>query len=131
MDHIVTHRDHQAAPLRQFVSGTRGRLHRSGTAGEEVDTKLVVQASVNHGRWVANCPYCAGAELVDPDDLRFWCLSCDMAANGRRWLRVAMPANRAKLEAELVKRRSSANRNWIPGETLAALRRENDTNGVR
>lgn len=87
-----------------------------------------VFARVNHGRWIADCPFCAGAELVDPIDPRFFCMSCDNDSKGGRWLRVTFPVNLQEIEAILESRPSDTFKNWDPrvGETAAGLRRENE-----
>jgi len=129
--HIKTHRDHQPLPLRQFAAEVRRRKRMPGPLPETIAEAPIIQARVNHGNWIADCPFCAGAELVDPTDLRFWCLSCDMSANGGQWLPVAVPAMRAEIETALVIRPRAENRNWFPHETPADLRSENARNGVR
>lgn len=91
---------------------------------------LVIQAYVNHGRWVADCPFCTGAERVSLDRPQFMCLSCFNAAAGGRWLRMRLPRWRGLIEAELLKRPRVQNRNWRPGETVASLRKENREHGI-
>lgn len=132
MTHIRTHRDYQLAPLRQFVQGVYRSRRQHCLIPDTVASGPVVQARINHGNWIADCPDpdCAGAELVDPDDLRFWCCSCSMANLDGQWLPVQMTAQRAQLEAELRKRPRRQIQNWAPGESLADLRRENAENGV-
>lgn len=87
---------------------------RAATAGE-------VRAEVNHGRWLARCPRCPGAELVQPDDPVMWCLSC-----GAGPYRVRFPRERRQIEALLLLRPRPEARNWRPGESLDDLRRENE-----
>lgn len=85
-----------------------------------------VTAYVNHGRWVADCPFCNGAELIDLDDPRFYCLSCLNATVGGAWLAVKLPApaERAAIEHELLRRKEDRHRNWLPGETVTRLHQE-------
>lgn len=133
-DHILTNRHVQPdelLSLTDFVRYTRRGQRRAGAVSNEFAPSPVVQAHINHGRWIGSCPFCGGAELVDPADLRFWCLSCDMQDTERQWLRVTLPADRAQIERELLKRPHEANRNWAPGETVAKLRRENAANEVK
>lgn len=130
-DRILHHADCQDRPLADFVASVRRRQGRRG--GQQSDAAAsapVVEAEINHGRWIARCPFCAGAELVDLADLRFWCLSCDMTGGGGRWLPVKLPAQRAAIEAALCARPDAANRNWRPGESLTRLRRENADRGL-
>jgi len=83
-----------------------------------------VQAYVNWGRWVADCPHCrGGAMVVSRVDPVFWCVKCGM--RGHPWRSVAFPGNADDIEALLVMRPDMANRNWRPGETVDGLRREN------
>jgi len=91
-----------------------------------------LRARINHGRWIVDCPVpeCGGAELVDPDNPRFWCLSCDNHGMDGRWYPVEFPAERPAIETVLLKRPNAANQNWRPGETVDDLRRENERYGV-
>lgn len=128
--HIRGHRDFQRQPVERFVRSHRRRLGRRAKMQPDFADIPAVKAEINHGNWLARCPFCPGAELVDPEDSRFWCISCDNAGAGHRWLRVDMPRQRAAIEAELLKRSRDGARNWRPGESVAALRRENKANGV-
>ena len=94
-----------------------------------------IVAYVNHGRWVAECPDCAGAQLVSETERRFWCLNCGNAAVNFAWRHVRMPQKRTAIEAELVIRPAARSeraitRNWLPGETVEDLQRENVEHGV-
>lgn len=90
-------------------------------------------ARVDHGRWLADCPFdgCRSAQLVSPNDPRFFCPECLNAQVAGAFVAVEWPAEPEKVEALLARRPSPANRNWIPTETLADLRAENAANGVR
>lgn len=81
-----------------------------------------VEARVDHGRWIADCPSCPSAQDVTPADPRFWCPTC---GSGDVWHRVVFPKNRAAIEEVLDLRPLAQNRNWRPSETLADLKREN------
>lgn len=94
-----------------------------------------IVAYVNHGRWIAECPDCAGAQLVSELERRFWCLNCGNAAVNFAWRHVRMPQKRTAIEAELVIRPAAKGdraitRNWLPGETVKDLQRENVEHGV-
>ena len=83
-----------------------------------------LDAYVNHGRWVVDCPAagCAGAELAS--DVRpFVCASC-----GEGPYQTRFPTERAAIEAALESRPVEA-QNWLPGETVADLEAENEVNG--
>jgi hypothetical protein len=83
-------------------------------------------ARVNHGRWIADCPFgCGGAEYVNPDQLLFFCCECRNAKTGGRPVKVKMPRAHARIEELLLERTQTASRNWSPGETLADLKAEN------
>lgn len=86
-------------------------------------------AYVNYGRWVADCPAgCGAAMLVDPE-LPFLCGECFNEGIGGLWRLVKWPAERLAIETEL-ELRLARNAHWSPGETVAALRRENAAHGV-
>ena len=89
-----------------------------------------LDARVNHGRWLVHCPDCAGAELVDPEEPFFFCLSCGNEGSGGRVRRVRFPAGRELIEGALGGRRRE-NQNWAPGETIAFLVEENARGGER
>jgi hypothetical protein len=84
---------------------------------------------VNHGRWIASCPYCRGALLMDESE-PFFCPDCLMVANGGYARPVLWPENVAEIEAALLARPNPANRNWTMVETVDALRAENLAHGL-
>lgn len=108
----------------EFVQVIIGARRQTMPLPKDTDTSTPCYAEVNHGRWIVNCPFCAGAELADPEDRRFFCLSCYNAAAGGKWLAVTWPAQRKAIEAELLKRPATEHVHWIPGETVAQLRAE-------
>lgn len=131
MDRIETTQTLHRTSVEGLVHGViRARRLILTPPTETAPAPAVVQAQINHGRWLAHCPFCAGAEMVDPDDPRFCCLSCYNAAVGGKWLPVKFPRDAAKLEAELLRRPQRENRNWLPSETLAQIRAENKARGV-
>jgi hypothetical protein len=88
-------------------------------------------AVVNHGRLLADCPDCGGAEFVWHEGPHLiLCASCFNGAVGGKWRRVALPDDYAAIAAALLARPLPLNRNWTPGESLADLRRENAERGV-
>lgn len=93
-----------------------------------------VEARVNFGRWIADCPNdaCVGAELVSFDRPTFFCCACRNAAAGNQALAVAAPGPQKRHEVEscLRARPRVENRNWWHGETVAELRDENRTNKI-
>lgn len=113
-----------------FVRIIRTRLRMNFPLPEGVADAPVIHAEVNQGRWIARCPFCAGAELVDLEEPLFYCLSCYNATAGHRWLRVRLPRERTAIEVALEKRPLMAIRNWHPSETVTALRAENVEHGI-
>jgi ribosomal protein L37AE/L43A len=137
-DYIAQHNDLQPEPymgmVRRMYMGMGFGPLPDPTAG---NTSGEVAARINHGRWLVDCPGCNSALVVDLSQPVFMCVECGNAGNEGKWFTVAVPRNRAAIEAELLKRpingRNSAsaiNRNWEPGETVATLKQENIDHGV-
>lgn len=100
-----------------------------------------VVARIDFGRWIADCE-CGSANYVEPSDPVYFCASCGNAASGGKLRGVTFPADRAEIEAELLKRVVFVNskmrpidasinarsavpglvRSWVPGETVQTLR---------
>jgi hypothetical protein len=89
-----------------------------------------VKAEINHGRWLARCPFCSGAEEADPGEPIFYCLSCGNADNGGHIMMVMFPDDRDKIESVLLARFNIGTRNWTPGESLQDLVKENKEHGL-
>ena len=70
----------------------------------KVAERKTVNARVDFGRWMADCPDCNGCEYVDPDDPFFFCLSCGNVMLEGYARRVVFPKNMAEIEKELVRR---------------------------
>ncbi|HQA69622.1 MAG TPA: hypothetical protein PK801_14955 [Aggregatilineales bacterium] len=109
--------------LRQHVQTRPGLRHHQIDWRERGQ----VLAEVNHGRWIARCPYCAGAMYVAPG-LPFYCVDCLMVSNEGQAMTVVFPEEKERIEALLLARPLAA-RNWQPGETVAQLESENDLYG--
>jgi hypothetical protein len=94
-------------------------------------------AEVNHGIWIAPCS-CGARNLPAPGCVVFlalplgWCIRCQNRAWGGGWRRIVVPPEdeRAAIEAALLVRPDPMTRNWLPGETVADLLRENDEHDV-
>lgn len=86
----------------------------------------LVMAYINMGRWIADCPFCSGAELVEPGET-FYCFSCGMEMNSGHPLSIDLPSNRDEIESVLNKR-PQQHRNWR-GESIELLRVQNAANG--
>lgn len=85
-----------------------------------------VLAYINWSRWVADCPFCQGAEVVSRRLPVFYCASCGMERNGGAPARVIFPADADQIEAVLLCRPVVATRNWLPHEAVTRLQAEND-----
>ena len=119
-----------------FVIQAKGRGH-TVTGKLRKAKKYQVLAKVNHGRWLADCPFthegqpCIGAECVTEDDPGFLCLSCGNVDVGGDFVLVKFPPadQRHKFERSLALR-PEALRNWLPGETPAKIAAENRKHGI-
>jgi hypothetical protein len=65
-----------------------------------------LEARVEFGRWLVDCPNCAGAERADPDYAFFYCLSCGNADNDGKVYPVKFPRHREAIERELLRRKA-------------------------
>lgn len=96
------------------------------------DTRGV--ATVNHGRWLVECPWCSSASMASRDDHRFFCTACGNDGTGK-WIVVDWPANAQQAEIVLADRPSIEARSFDPrvedvgtliGENLVYLPGEGD-----
>lgn len=99
-----------------------------------LDLSVTAYARVNHGRWIADCPFdgCRGAEYVDVDEPVFFCCECRNAPVQHHPVRVEIPAakHRREIETVLLARPVASTRHWWPRESVADLKRENRDHGV-
>ncbi len=116
----------------------QGKSMGHEASGKEHDgRKKTVNAHVNHGRWIVDCPLecegqpCIGAECVTEDDKVFFCLSCGNKEIGGDFIKVKFPppGQRKKFEQSLALR-PEAFRNWLPGETPEKIEKENLEQGL-
>lgn len=86
-----------------------------------VEDDRVLDAYINQGRWVADCPNCNGGIAVIVEDPQGCCLDC-----GHHY-RCSMPNDVDEVVQALAERPEQA-RNFDPGrgETIAGLKGEND-----
>lgn len=104
-------------------------MGRKGAEG--VDEGNPVYAFANHGRWMAQCPFCKSAQVAFEADRRFLCAECGNGESGGKALPVVWPDDRARLRIEAaLAPRPRDNRNWVPGETASQLEAENRLHGV-
>jgi len=70
----------------------------------EADKAHPVYAEIDHGRWLAVCDVCGGAEYVDPQEPIFFCQACGNARFEGRVRHVVFPRARRRIERELLKK---------------------------
>lgn len=85
---------------------------------------------VNHGRWVATCPWCNSAQLAFTEDRWFLCSDCLNSACGGQSVEVKWPDDESEIEKILSLRPDVSTQNWVWGETVDGLIRENEEHGV-
>lgn len=93
-----------AAALRAAMARRR-RIRIAGVEGRQV------YARIDWGRWLADCPFCNGSELVSKKERLFFCFSCEMEGNGGQAVEVLFPEGVDKIEASLAGERVSY-QNW-------------------
>lgn len=78
-------------------------------------TPPVAQAYVNHGRWIAECPFeCGSARQLQPHERLFQCSEC------KSILPIIWPPDADGIWEALNERRLPRTRNWFPeGHPLA------------
>ena len=86
-------------------------------------------AAINHGRWIAYCPNCAGSENVGADDPVMMCFSCGNSHLAGKLAPVQFPAERRAIE-QLLTERPRQNQNWTPDEDVTKLAAENAEHGA-
>lgn len=84
--------------------------------GKQIVSKMilmepVLNARMEQGRWLIDCPYCKGASFLFISDLRFMCPDCFNIFYDGAWLPVAIPDNFDEVEAEALAKPISE-RNW-------------------
>jgi|ETNmetMinimDraft_23_1059889.scaffolds.fasta_scaffold120158_2 hypothetical protein len=132
---ILTHEDMFTLGYGKFIRGMAAKKSMHSPAQDGAEKVAAVQAYINHGRWVIECPDCNGAQIASEEERRFWCLGCGNASVNFAWRHVRMPRERADIEAVLLRRPAARSdkaitRNWLPGETLRELEMENASHGV-
>lgn len=90
----------------------------------------LLDARVNHGRWIVDCPWCSGATILIDEDPRFFCCDCCNTGADHRYLPVRVRPDREVVERLLMRRPRMENRNCRPDETPDDLMRENTAHGI-
>lgn len=112
-----------------FVKDMWGAQRRSFPLPKGNSEAFSAEVRVEHGRWLVHCVFCQGAELADPEDRQFYCLSCHNKGAGNMWIPVTWPENADEIE-EILLLRPEINRNWSSVETAGELRTENILHGI-
>lgn len=112
----------------QFVLAWLGKagVNRPPAFPRGMSLEHSVDAYVNHGRWLWDCPRCNAAQVASDTDLRAFCTDCFNGGDG--YYAVRYPAARAAIET-LLDRRPETARHWTPGETVEQLQAENIAHG--
>lgn len=120
---------HLGAYLREVQDRTSLRFDRLPDFPAARSLAAHVDARVDWGRWVWDCPTpgCGEAQIASDTDHRGFCVGCFNGGDG--WWPVVFPAPRRQIE-ELLGRRPLAARNWRTGETLLSVQVENLAHGV-
>ena len=87
MSKLKTAADVHKMPLDRFVANVIN-MRRANVPLPQKTANITVEAEINYGRLIVRCPYCQGAEMADPEDKRFFCLSCYNEKAGGKWLKV-------------------------------------------
>lgn len=87
-------------------------------------------AVVDANRWIVHCPTCNGAEFAWRDTHLFMCVNCWNGENNYYFRPVKFPDRPKAIEQVLMARPNPTNRNWSPGESVAALEAENEAHGL-
>jgi len=88
----------------------------------------MLYAEINWGRWIVRCPVCMSAEEVVYGEKKFRCR--DEYGGCGHVETISYPSERAEIE-DALSERAKQNRNWVPGESVAALHAENIEHGAR
>lgn len=105
--------------------------------GDVADEAPPVDAWVYRTWWVASCPDCATPDgsprctmFVWRERPLFMCAYCWNVAVGGKWRRVRFPEEAEEIERVLGARRFAHEHNYVVGETVAELKRQNRVLGV-
>jgi hypothetical protein len=115
------------APRRFWVAEVPGELVIDNGLAPKAEA---VEVYANHGRWIAECPDCHGAQLASKADPRFMCNICANAGIGSLWRPLVWPKQHAQIGSLLDDRPLAHTRNWTPGTTLRELKAGNLEHGV-
>ncbi|HXL43513.1 MAG TPA: hypothetical protein VN960_05580 [Gaiellaceae bacterium] len=105
---------------------TYERLYAEKMVGREIiQSEESVKAQISGGQWMAPCPRDESTYFgVWPDRDRAVCSTCCIS------YRIEFPHGREQIERLLAMRPSEPDRRWEPGQTVEAVRAENEANGL-
>lgn len=96
--------------------------------GVNWETRGSVLAEVANAVWRVDCPFCSGAQVIEPFQ-PFFCVDCLMAGNDGYAMTISWPSPEERRAAEvlLLARPAPVNMNWLrsKGETVQTLVLEN------
>lgn len=125
-NYIRQHNDaHPDLNYRDFVAVAWGKARQRGPLPAFEKAEETIDAYINYGRWIAECPMGDGCAFVVSKDQPYFI--CTVNAHGP--YKVRFPRNANAIEDELRKRPEN-NQNWVKGETVGDLRVENERHGV-
>ncbi len=87
-----------------------------------------LDARIEYGRWIVDCPNCGNAEFAFEDKL-FFCSLCHNSNINGQVRKVKMPKERTGIE-NVLGTRCIVNRHWKDTETIKDLESENTKMGV-
>jgi hypothetical protein len=137
-DVIFQHHHWQSVSLVEFVGLALRRQGLPFPPAPQPGENLAgtVEAYINAGRWVAECPAGDGGALcVDRDAPYFLCCVCANAGNHGQWYQVRFPLPADEIEQVLLARPEvngwdAPSRNWRAPQTVDDLRKENRRHGL-
>jgi hypothetical protein len=98
----------------------------------QIVNTVITRARVDHGRWMADCPFCPSAQIISKDDRRYFCPECVMEKIGGAMVHVVWPSDDkvAEIERLLLRRPRPAAMGWMPNQSVSELAIENVEHGV-
>lgn len=137
-DKIQHHEDWQDVSVQDFRAWHWRQAGNLSQMPSTAQAQGTVDAYINQGRWIAECPIGHGDAVCASESFPFFlCTAGGMAENSGNWYNVRYPANKRAIEQELEKRmavhpfKAAQARNWKPGETLKDLQDENKAHPER
>ena len=86
---------------------------------------------IEHGRWLADCANCPGAENVTADDPVMFCFSCGNSHLAGKLAPLQFPDMNTRHAIErILDKRPRQNQNWTFAETVADLAADNIAHGL-